>query len=217
VEKIDDVGEERDVDTVEGPRRLVRMDDLCIAVVLQGCERRVEFGEPTSGRRTASPLRRKSCTALHAVLAAVPDRAAVGTSDAIPMCSAPNAEAHLWTSLVEPWQPRPRAVCKPELAAHHAELCCCTSQRAPRPAFNPRAYQRCCRLVRPEGGKSGAVRGGGMPNCALRRIIHPPLVVSSSVWLHELAASRLTALRERPCTGRGLELLASSFTVRKGI
>jgi hypothetical protein len=55
VETIDDVGEERDIDTVEDPRRLVRMDDLCIAVVLQGFERRVEFGEPTSGRRTASP------------------------------------------------------------------------------------------------------------------------------------------------------------------
>jgi hypothetical protein len=140
-----------------------------------------------------------------------------------PECSSGNpagdlpAEARLWTSLVEPWQPRPRAVCKPELAAHHAELCCCTSQRAPRPAFNPHTYQLCCLLVRREGGKSGAVRGGGMPKCALRRIIHPPLVVSSSIWLHELAASRLTALRERPCTGRGWELLASSFTVRKGI
>jgi hypothetical protein len=86
VEKIDDVGEEQDIDTVEGPGRLVRMDDLCIAVVLQGCERRVEFGEPTSGRRTASPPPKEAGTVLDAVLAApVPDRT-VGASNAIPMC-----------------------------------------------------------------------------------------------------------------------------------
>jgi hypothetical protein len=86
MEKIDDVGEERDIDTVEGPGRLVRMDDLCIAVVLQGCERRVEFGEPTSGRRTASPPPKEAGTVLIAVLAApVPDRT-VGAKDAIPMC-----------------------------------------------------------------------------------------------------------------------------------
>lgn len=98
--------------------------------------------------------------------------------------------------------PRPRSVCKPEMAATTPQACCCSSQRAPRPAFNTRASLPCCLLARREGGKSGAVRARWRPNRAHRRIIHTTLDVSSSVWLHELAASRLTALRERPAVVR---------------
>ena len=103
---------------------------------------------PTGRRGAVGGRRRKMARCGEcSLLRPVPD-VAVGAKDAIPTVDAPNAALRLTISSsalhsVDSVAPLAlaRSVCKPEMPArscHHAELSCCTSHRAPRPAFHPR-------------------------------------------------------------------------------
>ena len=99
---------------------------------------------PTSRRGAVGGRRRKMARCdMCSLLRPVPG-VAVGAKDAIPMVDAPNAALRLTISSSALHSVAPlalaRSVCKPEMparAAIHAELSCCTSHRAPRPAFHP--------------------------------------------------------------------------------
>ena len=114
---------------------------------------------------------------------------------------APNAALHFTSSHLSPSL---ALSASPRWPAVSAELCCCPSQPAPQPAFHPHLCLPSSTPTSGQDGKSGAVRGGWRPNCAFDVSSTPPLTRQLTKGLHELAASRFVALRERPATCSGV-------------